>query len=417
MSRRVVAGVVIIGLVHISVGLSATVTTILQGDAWQSPVDGPTADISEDGRFVVFSSYTPLVAADGDTHRDVYVFDRAGGRVTLESVAPPGRRSSVDSAHPGISGDGRYVVFEMEGEIAFRDRQGATTTVLGAGHDPVISADGRFVAFASFATDIAPGGDANGGRSDVYLIDVITGIARRVSVDRHGVQHSIGSSITPSVSADGRYVAFASTAPLHGAPRSATGDRPLISGIYVHDVRLGATRLIGVSRADRLENADSWRPVISSDGRYVAFVSASAGLAAGDLNRSADVFVADVHIGSTELVSRTASGNAGNGASRAPALSADGRVIAFQSLASNLLCSPCSELMEDINLLSDVFLLDTRTRAMVRVSRDVAGGWMEPSTGPALDASGSLVTYSSRHPINATDKGNDFDLFVVNVTR
>lgn len=153
--------------------------------------------------------------------------------------------------------------------------------------------------------------------------------------------------------------------------------------------------------------------MLSGDGRYVVFVSAVADFVSGDRNRSSDIFLADMQLGSIELVSRNHSGGSGNGASRGPFVSADGRVIAFQSLASDLICSPCSRALEDINLLWDVFVLDRQTGTMTRVSTDAAGGWMEPSTGPVLDSSGNLVAYSSRHPIDAADTLNDFDLFVL----
>ncbi|MSO29624.1 MAG: hypothetical protein EXQ48_01590 [Acidobacteria bacterium] len=142
-------------------------------------------------------------------------------------------------------------------------------------------------------------------------------------------------------------------------------------------------------------------------------MSAVADFVSGDRNRSSDIFLADMQLGSIELVSRNHSGGSGNGASRGPFVSADGRVIAFQSLASDLICSPCSRALEDINLLWDVFVLDRQTGTMTRVSTDAAGGWMEPSTGPVLDSSGNLVAYSSRHPIDAADTLNDFDLFVL----
>lgn len=415
---RLIAGAVVVGALHLSAGESATVITIAQSDAWQSPLDAPSAAISADGRFVAFASYTPLAPADTDDHRDIYVFDRADGRVTLESVAPAGRESAMDSAHPGISGDGRYLVFEMDGEIAWRDRHEATTTLLGEGHDPAISGDGRIVAFASPATDVVPGTDANGTGDDVYLVEAGTGLARRISVDSQGVQPSVGSSVGASVSADGRYVAFASTAPLDGAPAgvSNTAGQRMVWVVYVHDTQLRTTTPVGVGRSGRLPETASWGPALSADGRHVAFVSAATDLVSGDRNRSSDVFLADLQLGSIELVSRSASRASGNGASRAPALSADGRFVAFQSLASDLICSQCSRALEDINLLWDVFVLDRQTGTLTRVSTDAAGGWMEPSGGPALDASGGLVAYSSRHPIDATDTQNDFDLFVAQRT-
>jgi Tol biopolymer transport system component len=152
---------------------------------------------------------------------------------------------------------------------------------------------------------------------------------------------------------------------------------------------------------------------MSAGGRYVAFVSAATNLVAADRNGSPDVFIADLHAGMTELVSRSATSGTGNGPSGAPAVSSDGRFVAFQSEASDLVCGQrCAADDEDINLLPDVFVLDRQTRAIVRVSRDVTGGWMEPSGGPALDAAGTVVAFSSRRPIDPSDRSNDFDLFV-----
>jgi hypothetical protein len=99
--------------------------------------------------------------------------------------------------------------------------------------------------------------------------------------------------------------------------------------------------------------------------------------------------------------------------SRSPAISADGRFIAFQSDASDLVCARrCPEASEDINLVHDVFVFDRVTGAMTLVSADSAGGWMEESGAPAMDASGRLVAFTSRHPLHAQDLANDFDLFV-----
>jgi Tol biopolymer transport system component len=114
------------------------------------------------------------------------------------------------------------------------------------------------------------------------------------------------------------------------------------------------------------------------------------------------------------LVSRTEKERSGNDASYNPAISGDGRYIAFQSEASDLKCTVrCAKAMEDINLLSDVFLYDRQSQSINRISADDRGAWMEPSVAPALDAMARVVVFSSRHPMNATDRRNDFDLFIV----
>jgi len=409
-----------------------SLVTVAQQDEARSYFDAPSAAVSGDGRFVAFASYAPLVPADTNRGRDVYVLDRTDGTVSLESVTAGGRSVDCDSAHPGLSADGQLLVYQTglacttgaapAGAIALRDRRRATVTFFGTdpefatghgwSHSPVISADGRFVAFVSSAITTRMA-DTNGPREDVYLFDVQTRRTRRVSVDGAGRQPPTGASITPSISADGRFVAFASAAPLHhsvvpGAPRS----RP-ITHIYVRDTQLDKTRLVSVPSRDSAPNGASWRPSIDGSGRTVAFVSAATNLGYADQNGAPDVYMADLESGLIELVSRSAKDGCANGGSGSPAISADGRIVAFQSEASDLVCGRnCPRAGEDINLLWDIFLFDRRTRAVTRLSGEPAVAWMEPSVAPATDANGTVVTFSSRHPIDAGDTKNDFDLFI-----
>jgi hypothetical protein len=112
-------------------------------------------------------------------------------------------------------------------------------------------------------------------------------------------------------------------------------------------------------------------------------------------------------------VSRGADGGPANGASAAPAISGDGRFVAFQSDASNLVCARnCPAALQDVNLLWDVFVYDRSSQRISRASVERTGGWMEPSIGPALSGSGDVLAFSSRHPIDVLDRANDFDLFV-----
>jgi Tol biopolymer transport system component len=382
-------------------------------------------------------SYARLAPGDLDERSDIYVLDRGTGRVTLESVAADGARIGHDCVRPGISGDGRYVVFESTISrgglppatvVVVRDRwTDANTAVPGAipggprsesSGSAAISADGRVVVFESTVTDLVPGVDANGGGRDIYLFEVDTGALRRVSVDSAGRQPSAGSSYSPSVSADGRYVAFTSTGGLDGlatasAPPGASHARRPFSHVYVRDTHLNVTTRVDVCPRDAAPDGRSWHGAVSGDGRHVAFVSDATNLVTGDRNRSADVFLFDRSTGSTALVSRGARGGSANGASGLPAISADGRVVAFHSDASDLVCArQCPQASEDINLLPDVFLFDRSSGGVTRISGDGTGGWMAPSVGAALDGTGRVVTFSSRHPTDTTDDRNDFDLFM-----
>jgi Tol biopolymer transport system component len=406
---------------------SAILLTVPQQDAWRSGWSATPAGLSADGRWIAFDSYARLAPADTNSHRDVYVLDRITGRVTLESLTTEGQVLTADSGYPRLSGDGRYLVFETaiagpDGapigvEIVLRDREQNTTRHISRGASgpisahgnraPAISADGRIVVFASGATDLVAGRDENGTEEDVYQFEVATGLVRRISVDSHGAQRPGGASFAPSVSADGRYVAFTSKAALDGE-----NARPIAS-IFVRDTQLGTTERVSVCARGIPPDGPSSDPAISRDGRYVAFVSEATNLVPGDRNRSPDIFLRDLRMRSTALISRSASGGPGNGPSGNPVVSADGRFVAFQSQASDLVCARrCARAVEDVNLLSDVFLFDRVMGLMTWVSAGPAGGWAEESTAPQVDAGGAVVAFTSRHPIDERDVSNDFDLFV-----
>jgi Tol biopolymer transport system component len=403
---RALAGAVAIGAVlRLPLGEPASLVTVAQADAQHIPLGAASAFVSADGRYVAFTSYVPLAPADTNNQRDVYVLDRTTGRVTLESGGRA-RDLSGDVEHPAISADGRWLVYSVMNVVFLRDVHHSTTRVVAEGHDPIVSNDGRFVAFTSSHTQLVDGIDANGASEDVYQLAVDSGRIERVSVDSSGLQPAKGWSVAPSVSDDGRFVAFASTAPLSPTGRS-NAQKPE-SRVYVRDTVSQTTKLV----------ATGWKPALSGNGRYVAFVSAADHLVSRDRNKASDIFVADLATGAIDLVSRSASGGSGNGASANPSLSSDGRFVVFQSDASDLVCrGECSAADEDINLLWDVFVVDRQSKVTTRLSADPSAGWMEPSTGPAIDGAGTVVAFSSRHAMDITDKANDYDLFIRQLTR
>ena len=167
--------------------------------------------------------------------------------------------------------------------------------------------------------------------------------------------------------------------------------------IYLRDTRTGRTTLVG-GTAGPPDDA-STMPVVSADGRFVAFASRATNLVARDRNKSFDVFLYDVETGAVTLVSRAAAGGAANGASLTPAISADGRFVAFQSDASDMACArDCRPASEDINLLPDVFIFDRITGQISPVSLGRRGPWMEESAAPAIDASGAVVAFRPAIP-------------------
>jgi hypothetical protein len=160
-------------------------------------------------------------------------------------------------------------------------------------------------------------------------------------------------------------------------------------------------------------SGSSYGAAIDAAGRYVAFVSTATNLLRSrDRNNARDVYVRDTVTKTTALVSRNLKGDAANGSSDAPAISSDGRVVVFQSEASDLTCAGrCSPDDRDINLVADIFMHDRVSGTTRRVSQGRTP-WMEPSIGPAVDGTGAVIAFSSRHPLDRADDRHDYDLFV-----
>lgn len=190
-------------------------------------------------------------------------------------------------------------------------------------------------------------------------------------------------------------------------------DKNGVADIYLRDTETNSTRRITRSYAGGDPDGPSYQPSISGDGRYLAFVSEASNLTRDSSSRAAHIYVHDLVSGLTELVSRTPSGRPANGASLRPALSHDGSRVAFQSLACNLVCEgKCQGGQPDINLLWDVFVYDRSTRRTTQVSTDIGEEWMENSRAPSLDDSGHVLAFGSRHPVNGRDEGRDEDLYI-----
>jgi Tol biopolymer transport system component len=281
--------------------------------------------------------------------------------------------------------------------------------------NPDLSADGRYVVFDSRATNLA-GSDPNGPGSDVYLFDAVDGSIRRISSGGQGARTVIGDSTTPAISGDGRRIVFTSTAPLDDpVPAPARGGRPLTRLIFLYDAPTSAIRRVSRARDAAVPNGPSYFPAISADGRRVAFASSATNLAIdGRAPRRESVYLFDVDTGRLRLASRGADGPP-DGYSRHPALSGDGRYVAFSSNASNLACAAgcAATAAADLNLVSDVYRVDTMTGLATRVSGGAAiEPWWHASAGAAIDGSGRVVAFSSRQPTDEADLDHDDDLYV-----
>jgi Tol biopolymer transport system component len=356
-------------------------------------------------------------------------------RVSVDSSGNQGNGPSGGFGIRGlaISADGRYVAFRSDAtnlvpgdtngveDVFVHDRQtGVTERVSvdssgkeGNSHSvaPAISGDGRYVAFLSGASNLVPG-DTN-GHEDVFVHDRQTEVTERVSVDSSGKEGK-GWSRNPAISADGRYVAFESEAS-NLVPGDTNGD----PDVFVHDRQAGVTERVSVDSSGNQGMGWSFHPAISADGRYVAFDSWAGNLVPGDTNGRGDVFVHDRQTGITERVSVDSSGNEGNRNSWDPAISADGRYVAFASDASNLVPGDTNnfcDFNQDGNLENcpDVFVHDRQTGVTERVSVDSSAnegnGW---SGNPAISADGRYTAFDSRADnLVPGDTNNWSDVFV-----
>jgi Tol biopolymer transport system component len=248
-------------------------------------------------------------------------------------------------------------------------------------YSPSLSADGRYVAFSSYSHDLVVG-DHNASL-DVFVRDMLRGTTTRVSVDSEGGDAS-GTSYGASISDDGRYVAFTSW-----ASDLVDGDEDALSDIFVRDLVAQTTTRVNVDTSGGDGGGHSANPTISATGRYIAFESSASDLVVGDGNQETDIFVRDMLRGTTTRVSvNTEGGDPDNGTS-APAISANGRYIAFDGYASNLV-------PDDGDQKSDIFVRDVIAGTTTRVSVDTSGG---PPNGvswnASISATGRYVAFES----------------------
>lgn len=363
-----------------------TRTSVLVSRSLTSPTttaDGATVptgvEISADGRYVVFDSFaTDLVAGQPlPNFGDLFVFDRVSG--TVQWVGRKEEFCCGFQFDPDINADGRYIGAVAYGDnVAYReidliDRTAATTTRITHGNgarssEPRLSADGRYLTFTSHVPTLVPGQIDTNSASDVFLYDRVTGTIELVSrTGASPITTGNADSYTPALSADGRFVVYSSFA-TDLVP--GLDDENLREDLFLFDRVAGTTTLVSrsIGSATTTGNNSSREPRISADGRYVAFQSVAVDLVEGqtDTNEADDIFLFDRVTGAVTLVSRSAASatTAGNNGSQDPRISADGRFIAFHSAATDLISG-------GTNLFfGQVYLFDRVAGTTTLVSRD-----------------------------------------------
>jgi Tol biopolymer transport system component len=381
--------------------------------------------ISASGRYVGFQSLASnLVPSDTNSLQDVFVRDRQISFTERVSIGTSGTQGNDHSYGGVLSGDGRYIAFwsgasnivagdtNGAGDVFVRDVSTDTTAraslsdtdgqANGYSQTPSMSFDGRYVAFVSGATNLI--GPVLNGAQHVFVRDTQSGTTTLASKDANGVQGN-DSSYYPKISGDGRFVSFQSF-----ATNLVPGDTNGLADVFVHDLLMGGTERISVDSAENAANGTSGGVAngndINFDGRFVVFQSSANNLVAGDTNNHIDIFIRDRLIGTTGRLSVPTGGGQSNGDSEYPQVTEDGRYVLFGAQASNLVPG-------DTNGQPDVYLMDRSTEIVLRVSLGAAGSQVVGASGTgATSGGGGVIAFDSSAIIVDGDNNGGPDVFV-----
>ena len=352
--------------------------------------------ISRDGKQIVYlSGSSNLVQGDSNASADVYLYDMTTQYVTRASVSSLQQQANRPSEAPVINGDGSKVAFLsasntlVSGDDLFskdvfvHDRLTNSTTLESgtpsASRDargvPALSDDGNTLVFQQSVS-----GDAVNSWG-VFIADRVAGTRERISFELDNNPVNIAFLNSNSISGDGRYVSIASGI-------SGTLDDNF-HDIFVYDRSEQTLERPNLRLSQSSTNGSNFDPVFDFDGRFMAFVSDDSGLASGDTNNAADIFIYDRTNHTVSRVSQTSNGTQANRGSTSPALSGDGHFVAFSSDASNLVVG-------DSNAVADIFVVDRSTGAIERIS--VASDLTEANGGsfsPSISGDGRFIVYES----------------------
>jgi uncharacterized repeat protein (TIGR01451 family) len=354
-------------------------------------------DISGDGRYVAFESCSAnLVEGAADHSSHIYVHDMVNGTTTIASVSTNGTLADDGCALPSISYDGRYIALQsfannlVEGtrppedtrrweNIFVRDMVTGITYLASVSSDgqvadytcwcPSMSADGRYIAFASSASNLVPEGH-NTHKPQIYVRDTVSCNTTIVST---GISGAVADQFSehPSISGDGRYVAFRSH-----ASNLVEDDTNGVPDIFVRDMVTGSTARVSISCDGTQANGESLDPSISGDGRYVVFTSLANNLAPGDTDSSYDIYRHDCQTGETSLLSNNYLGQELSVTAGYADINGDGTSVVFES-------SGPSMVPEDTDRFLDVFLVSFNIQPPT---------WPEGSTLAASNIGQTMIT-------------------------
>ena len=397
-------------------------TAGVQGNASSEDIS-----ISSNGRFVIFSSSaTNLVAGDTNGFQDVFVRDTQLNTTTRISVSTAGTQGNDASwGILNITDDGRYIVFHSNAtnlvagdtngftDVFLRDTQLNTTTrvsISTAGtQGDSYSNGGRLSSDGRYVIFSSNATNLvagdTNGSADTFIRDTQLNTTTRVSVANDGSQ-SDGYSQTYGMTTDGRYVVFSSD-----ATNLVAGDTNGFNDVFVRDTQLNTTTRISVSTAGVETDAYSIGYTISSDGRYVAFQSEATNLVANDTNGLSDVFVRDTQLNTTTRVSISTAGVEGDGEMSSSVISDDGNFVLFSAGSTNLVAN-------DTNASDDLFVRDILSNTTTRVSVGLNGNQLDNVYGDAvITNNGAYVVFiSSSSNVVDNDTGGFSDAFLVGIT-
>ncbi|MDQ1518546.1 MAG: hypothetical protein QOE80_4376 [Actinomycetota bacterium] len=378
---------------------------------------------------MAFDSDSPsLVAGDTNRVRDIFVYDRDNGTLERVSQGPGGRQANGDSQRPTLSTDGRFVAFwsaadnlvdgdtNKETDCFVHDRQTHETVRVDVGPNdlqangecarPVISGDGKLVAFESAASNLEKAGVLGKTTDTNKARDVFVRDIAAGTTTRISVgtdgKQGAGESVRPAISTDGRYVAFQSDAPLQADDTNKKTD------VYLRDLQAEETTRISIGPGGVEGNGGSFSPSMSADGRLIAYWSNASNLVPGDTNKTGDVFVFDRNDGSTVRVSVGSGDVQGDGMSSDPSISPDGRYVTFWSGAANLV-------PDDTNGKRDIFLVDRDSATVTRVSIADDGTQGDgDSFSPNVGSGAGLVAFDSaaKTLVSGDHKTKGSDIFL-----